>query len=166
MNKGLTAAAIIGGVSLFGYALYKYFTKQVDLLKQFNWKVLDFTLDTIDLKVLKGTIKFRFSSISDVELIINKFYLDVYVNGERVGYIEDVNTFIIPSNGYTDIAFAYTVNPQFIIKNVVDIVVFTTKAKDAIITFDGYAKIKSGFISATVPIKSDCSVKNLDCVMS
>lgn len=165
MKKGLTAAAIIGGVSLFGYALYKYFTRQVDLLKQFDWKVLDFTLDTLDLKVLKGTIKFRFSSISDVELIINKFYLDVYVNGERVGYIEDVNTFIIPARGYTDISFAYTVNPQFIIKNVVDIVVFTSKNNDAIITFDGYAKIKSGFINATVPIKSDCSVKNLDCVV-
>lgn len=163
MKKGLTAAAIIGGVSLFGYALYKYFTRQVDLLKQFEWKVLDFSLDTIDLKVIKGTIKFRFASISDVELIINKFYLDVYVNGERIGYIEDVNTFIIPANGYTDISFAYTLNPQFIIKNVVDIVAYTTRSKDAILTFDGYAKIKSGFISATVPIKSDCSVKNLEC---
>ena len=165
MSKGLTALAIIGGISLFGYTLYKYFTKQVDLLKQFNWKVLDFGLDTLDLKVIKGTIKFRFSSISDVELEINKFYLDVYANGERVGYIEDVNTFIIPAKGYTDIPFAYTINPQFIIKNIVDIVAYTSKQKDAIITFDGYVKIKSGFISATVPIKSDCSVKNLECIM-
>jgi LEA14-like dessication related protein len=165
MNKGLTAVAIIGGISLFGYGLYKYFTRQIDLLKQFNWKVLDFSLDTLDLKVIKGTIKFRFSSISDVELEINKFYLDVYANGERVGYIEDVNTFIIPAKGYTDIPFAYTINPQFIIKNIVDIIAYTTKQEDAIITFDGYIKIKSGFISATVPIKSDCSVKNLECVM-
>lgn len=165
MSKGITAAAIIGGVAVFGYSLYKYFTKQIELLKQFDYKVLDFTLDTIDLKTIKGIIKFRFSSIADVELTISEFYMDLYVNGERVGYIQDVNSFIIPANGYTDISFSYTLNPQYIIKNAIDIIAFTTRQKDAIIGFDGYAKVKSGFISATIPIKSDCSIKNLECTM-
>lgn len=165
MKKALTATAIVGGIAIFGYALYKYFAKQVDLLKEFNWKVLDFSLDVLDLQVIKGVIKFRFSSIADVELTISKFYLDVYINGDRVGYIEDVDTFIIPSKGYTDIPFSYTIDPQYVIKNIVDIIAYSTKRKDAIITFDGYAKISSGFISATVPIKSDCSVKNLECTI-
>jgi hypothetical protein len=47
----------------------------------------------------------------------------------------------------------------------VDIIAYSTKLKDAIITFDGYAQVKSGFISATIPIKSNCSVKNMGCVM-
>jgi LEA14-like dessication related protein len=163
MKKGLTALAIVGGISLFGYAIYRYFTKQIDLLQQFTWKVVDFTFDTADLKVIKGIIKFRFSSISDIELTISKFYLDVYVNGDRIGYVEDAQTFIIPARGYTDIPLAYTVNPQFILKNVVDIILTSTKLNDAIIGFDGYAQVKSGFISATVPIKSSCSAKNMEC---
>lgn len=163
MKKGLIALAIVGGISLFGYAIYRYFTKQIDLLKQFSWEVVDFTFDTADLKLIKGVIKFRFASISDIELTISKFYLDVYVNGDRIGYVEDSQTFIIPANGYTDISLAFTVNPQFIIKNVIDIILTSTKLNDAIISFDGYTQVKSGFISATVPIKSICSVKNMEC---
>jgi LEA14-like dessication related protein len=125
--------------------------------------VVDFTFDTADLKVIKGIIKFRFSSISDIELTVSKFYLDVYVNGDRIGYVEDPQTFIIPAKGYTDIPLAYTINPQFILKNVVDIILTSTKLNDAIIGFDGYAQVKSGFISATVPIKSSCSAKNMEC---
>lgn len=163
MKKGLTALAIVGGISLFGYTLYKYFTKQIDLLKQFTWKVVDFSFDTADLKVIKGVIKFRFTSVSDIELTITKFYLDVYVNGDRIGYVEDAQTFILPARGYTDIPLAYTVNPQFILKNVVDIILTSTKLNDTIVSFDGYTQVQSGFIKATVPIKSICSAKNMEC---
>lgn len=165
MKKALTALAVVGGMSVFGYAIYKYFVKQIDLLKQFTWKMIDFSVDTMDLQVVKGNIKFRFSSISDLEIIVSKFYLDLYINGERVGYVEDLNTFIIPARGYTDISLSYTLNPQLITKNVVDIILISTKLNDAVITFNGYAEIKSGFISATVPVKTACSVKNLDCSM-
>ncbi len=163
MKKGLTALAIVGGISLFGYTLYKYFTTQINLLKEFTWKVVDFTFDSADLKTIKGVITFRFGSIADLELVISEFYLDVYVNGDRVGYIQDAQTFIIPANGYTNIPLSYTINPQLVIKDLVDIILTTTKINDAVVTFDGYAKIKSGFISAPVKIKTDCSVKNREC---
>ena len=135
-------------------------------MKQFTYKVIDFTFDVADLQTIKGVLKFRFSSIADIELTIKKFYLDVYINGDRVGYVEDVNTFIIPAQGYTDIPFSYTIDPQYVIKNMVDIIAYSTKLKDAIITFDGYAQVKSGFISATIPIKSNCSVKNMECTLA
>jgi len=163
MKKGLTALAIVGGISLFGYALYRYFTKQIDLLSQFTWKVIDFSFDVADLTTIKGIIKFRFDSIADLELIVSRFYMDVFINGDRVGYIEDSQTFIIPAKGYTDIPLAYTINPQLVLKDVVDIILSSTKLNDAIVTFEGYAEVKSGFISATIPIKSNCSVKNREC---
>lgn len=165
MKKALTALAVIGGMSIFGFAIYKYFEKQIALLKQFTWKMIDFSVDTLDLQLIKGNIKFRFASTSDLEIVVSKFYLDLYVNDERVGYIEDTNTFIIPARGYTDIPFAYTLNPQLIIKNSVDIILLSTKLRDAVIKFNGYANIKSGFISTVVPVKTTCSVKNLDCTM-
>jgi hypothetical protein len=46
---------------------------------------------------------------------------------------------------------------------VVDIILTSSKLNDAIISFDGYAQVKSGFISATVPIKSICSAKKMEC---
>ena len=89
--------------------------------------------------------------------------MDFYVNGENVGYLEDFKPFIIPARGYNDITFGFTLNPQFVIHNIVDIIAIATKKKDAIVTLDGVVKIKSGFVKAAVPIKCNCSIKNMDC---
>ena len=101
-----------------------------------------------------------------MEITITKFYLDVYINGDRVGSIQDTNTFIIPAKGTTDIPLQFTIDPQYVLKNIVDIVSLSTKVKDAIISFYGYGQIKSGFISGTVPIKTDCSIRNMDCKLA
>lgn len=163
MKKALFATAVIGGVALVGYSIYQYFIKQVALLKQFTWKIVDLKLNVVDLTSVTGNITFRFTSIADLEITVTNFFLDVYVNGDRVGSIEDTNTFIIPSKGTTDIPFQFTIDPQYVLKNIVSIVSISTKMKDAIVSFTGFAQIKSGFISGTVPINTDCSIKNLDC---
>jgi len=163
MKKGLITIAILSGIGIFGYSIYNFYKKQADLLKQFKWKIIDFNLTDWSEDLIKGVISFRFESISDVEITINEFYLDLYFNGKKVGYIQDVSKFIIPAKGYNDIPFEFTLDPQFIIKGLVDIVAYATKQKDATITLDGYVNLKSGFIGATVPIKCNCSVANLDC---
>ena len=155
--------AVLGGLSMFGYGIYYYFKKQADLLKQFSYKIINLNFDTFELNLIKGTITFRFTSISDIELTVQDFLMKLYFNGEYVGYVEDVSAFLIPARGYNDIPFAFSINPQLIISDVTDIIAYAFQSKDGTITLDGYATVKSGFIKATLPIKFNCSVKNMDC---
>ncbi len=90
--------------------------------------------------------------------------MDLYFNGAKVGYIEDVSEFIIPAHGYNDIPFSFSIDPQFILSDIVDIIGIAFQSSDATITLDGYVSMKSGFISATLPIKCNCSLKTKDCV--
>jgi hypothetical protein len=168
MSKKLVVGGVIlGGVALIGFGIYKYFTKQVDLLKQFEYKVINFQINTLDPNLVKGTLTFRFTSISDLEFIINKFYMDFFFNGKNIGYIEDSvlenKPNIIPANGYSDITFDFTLNPQLVITNIADIIAFATSKKDGVIGLAGFVDVKSGFLSATVPINCTCNIKDFSC---
>ena len=163
MKKFVIGTLIVGGLGVFAYGIYNYFIKQANLLKQFDWKILTFSIDTLSLELVKGTITFRFTSISDIEFTIESFYLDFYVNGQKAGYITDITQFVIPARGYSDIPFEFTIDPQLIITDITDIIAYATKSKDAIITLDGYVQLSSGFVKATVPIKCNCSLTKMDC---
>jgi hypothetical protein len=163
MKKIWVGLLSIGGIGFIAYGLYSYFQKQAKLLRQFQWKLISFNLDDISLELVKGSVTIRFSSISDLEFTITEFILKVYINGTESGYVNDITQSIIPANGYSDIPIAFTINPQYLFTDASDILSYTLKQKDAIITLKGYVSVKSGFVSATLPIDCDCSIQKLDC---
>lgn len=155
--------AIFGGLGIIGFGLYRYFKRQYDLLTDFEWKVISLNFDQVNPNLLKGKIVFRFTNKSDIEITISKFYMDLYLNNKYIGWIEDKSEFVIPAKGFSDIPIGFSVNPQLIISNVLDIISLSTKLKDAIFSFDGAATVRSGFVSTSIKLKCDCSVKNYDC---
>lgn len=162
MTKGkVIGIAILSGVALFGFALYNYARRQAMLLENYTYKIVDFNLSTFDLKKIKGTISVMFGSQADIEVVVEQFYLDFYFNGKKVGYIEDTTPFVIPAKGSTVIPFNFTLNPQLVIGNAVDIVSYGLRQKDAAISVRGYGKLKSGFVKATLPISYDTTIKEI-----
>lgn len=155
--------AIFGGLGIIGFGLYRYFKRQYDLLTDFEWKVISLNFEQVNPNLLKGKIVFRFTNKSDIEITISKFYMDLYLNNKYIGWIEDKSEFVIPAKGFSDIPIGFSVNPQLIISNVLDIISLSTKLKDAIFSFDGAATVRSGFVSTSIKLKCDCSVKNYDC---
>ncbi len=166
MKKGLVIGGILTGLGVFGYALYRFYKKQFELIKQFEWKILQFKLDNVSLTNINGTIVFRFKSISDIEIVVKKFILDFYVNEVYVGWVEDTGLAegqVIPANGYNDLTFNFTINPQLVFRDVTEILAFIMKQNDERIQLKGYVQIESGFVKTTVQINCDCSMRNLEC---
>ena len=161
MNKKIITGAIIGGIALFGYSIYYYIKKQTELLKNFQWKILDFGIKQFDAQVIKGTLSVYFSSESDVEITIKQFLVNFYFNGVYVGYVEEQSKFVIPAKGSAIIPLEYTLNPQLIIGNITDIIAYATKEKDGNISIRGNASVKSGFISSSFPIEYDTKISEL-----
>ena len=159
----LRTAAILGGVVLIGGTIYAYFKRQYDLLTDFEWKVINIKFDSVSLTLLKGKIVFRFTNKSDIEITISNFYLDMYLNNTYIGWLQDTRAFVIPASGFNDIEFGFSLNPQLVIKNALDILSLGTRLKDAMFSFKGAITARSGFVKASVPIDCDCSVKNMDC---
>jgi hypothetical protein len=87
----------------------------------------------------------------------------MYLNNNYIGWIEDKSEFVIPAKGFSDIPIGFSINPQQIFKNIFDIISVGSRLKDAIFSFDGAVQVRSGFISTSVKLKCDCSIKNYDC---
>jgi hypothetical protein len=160
-TRNIVGLSILGGVGVFAYALYAYVKKQATLLESYDYKILDFKIGTFDLQAVKGEISILFTSNSDVEVLIQEFYLDFYFNSEKVGYLEDATSFVIPARGSAIIPLKYTLNPQLVLGNVTDIISYSFNQKDAAISVRGYARLKSGFIKATLPIEYNTTIKEI-----
>jgi hypothetical protein len=159
-------AIILGSFAVIAGGLIYYFKKQADLLYLFKYKILSITIDNFDPALITGNVTILFTSISNIEITINEFYLDFYFDGNKIGFIQDVTPFIVPAAsgsiaGSAQIPFAYSLNPQLVIGGTGDILAYTLRQKDAAISLRGYASVQSGFIKATVPVSYDTTVQKL-----
>lgn len=153
MTKSVKNILIIGGIVGVGYAIYRYFKKQIGLITNYDYKIIGVRIKKLTKNEVVFDIKTRFFNKSKIEATINKIYLNVLVEGYDVGYITENKPFIIPSEGSSDIDLQISANPQFVLKNALGILLGGVKRKDLKFTIDGYANIKSGFISTTLPVK-------------
>ncbi len=162
LKRTLVGVGILGGLGAFVYAFYAYAKKQAALLDNFTWKMMSLNFDSYDLQSVKGQVQILFTSQSDVEIQIQKFIMDFYFNGAQVGYVEDTTPFIVPARGTAPISFSFTLNPQLVFGNITDIISYAVQKNDAAISLRGFVSIKSGFVSATLPITYDST---LNCIL-
>lgn len=163
MNKKaiIITSAIVGGVGIFAYSIYRYIKVQTSLLKKFSYTILDFGIQQFDNQLIKGVLKVLFTNTSDVEIVIEEFYLDFYFDGNNVGYLTDTNRFVIPANGSAPISFEYNLNPQLIIGNLTDMFAYYIGENDAYIEIVGYVSVKSGFLRVTLPVSYGTMVSDM-----
>jgi hypothetical protein len=148
-----------GGLSLLGFGLYRYFKVQTKKLLDYDWKFSSIKINRLKLTELNATISILFTSKSDIEAKVNRLYLDIYINNKKLGYIIEDKVFVIPANGSANIPLTFSVNPQAIFKNLIDLSLGVAKDRDAMLKLDGFANIRSGFVSTTLPIKYETSIR-------
>ena len=150
---------IVGGLSVLGYGLYRYFKTQGDLLNKFTWKVSGFKIINLSLTELSANVDFLFTSVSDIEAKVEKLYLDLYINNVNVGFVSEDKSFIIPARGSSTIPIHVSINPKVVLSNLIDLTFGSAKNKDVMFKLNGFANVKSGFISTTLPITYETSIK-------
>lgn len=153
------ALLVIGGLSLLGFTIYKYFTYQLNLLKDYEWKISGFKIKKFSISEINIDLGILFTSKADLETEVRKIYLDLFLEGKNVGYVTEQKPFIVPAKGSHNIVLDISVNPKKVITNISDIVLNIGKRKDIKFKIDGYADIKSGIFKATLPIKYETTLK-------
>lgn len=153
------ALLIAGGIGVLGFGLYQYFRYQTKKLLEFTWKFSGIKVNKFNLNELNLVLTMRFFSKADIEAKINRLYLDLYLNNTKVGYVIEDKPFIIPARGSSDISLNISINPKYVLSNIIDLTLGSASQKDILFKFDGFANIKSGFISTTLPIKYETSLR-------
>ena len=159
--KYLKPALIISGLGVIGYALFRYYKKQIDFVKDIQYTVSGLKIVNIAKEDVTLEIFLKVYNASNVEAKITEIFLDVMMNGTKVGSINESNEFTIMPTQTTEVSYKFSFNPSLVIKNIVNILTLTVALKDVVIIADGYMKVKSSFLSTTVPFTYKNTLKNL-----
>jgi hypothetical protein len=150
---------ILGGLSVLGFGVYRYFKMQTELLKDFTWDFKGFKIKKFSFTEIAVEVSIVFRSKANIEAKITSLYLDGLLDGKNVGYVSQTDTFIIPAKGSATIPLFISLNPKSVINNIIELSLGVAKNKDVKLTLNGFAKVESGFLKTTLPIKFETSVK-------
>jgi len=159
--KYLKPALIISGLGVIGYALFRYYNKQIDFVKDIQYTISGLKIVNIAKEDVTLEIFLKVYNASNVEAKVTEIFLDVMMNGTKVGSINESSEFTIMPTKTTEVSYKFSFNPSLVIKNIVNILTLTVALKDVVIVADGYMKVKSGFLSTTIPFTYQNTLKNL-----
>jgi LEA14-like dessication related protein len=159
--KYLKPILVVSGLSIIGYALYNYYKKQIDFLKDISYKITGIRLVTISQGDVTIEVIMDVYNASNVEATITEIFLDFTMNGVKVGSINESQEFVILPTKTSQVRYNFIFNPSLVFKNIVNIATLTLSLKDVKFVADGYIKVKSSFLSTTVPFTYENTLKNL-----
>jgi LEA14-like dessication related protein len=159
--KYLKPALIISGLGIIGYALFRYYKRQIDFVKDIQYKISGLKIVNISKEDVTLELFLKVYNSSNVEAKVTEIFLDVMMNGVKVGAINESEEFTIKPTQTSDLSYKFSFNPSLVVKNVVNILTLTVALKDVVIQADGYMKVKSGFLSTTIPFTYQNTLKNL-----
>lgn len=145
--------AIIGGVALIIFAIARYLKVQAKLLDEITYKIVGFRLTNFQLTNITGEVTLQLTNISDVSIEINSIALDFNFNGKTVGYVESVNSFVLGAKSTVSTPLQFSLDATKVLSGPQDIILYTSNTQLATIELNGFASVKSGFISGVKPIK-------------
>lgn len=152
---------IVGGVGIIGYALYRYYLKQIGFLKEITYQVVGVRVRSVSTTNVSLDITTRIYNSSNVEATVKEMFLDFYVNNVKVGNVTEIKDIVVLPTKTTDISFNFSFNPSIIGKNLLDIISLSVAAKDVMFDLRGYIKVNSAFITTTIPFEYQNNFKSL-----
>jgi len=159
--KSLKPILIVTGIGVIAYAIYNYYKKQLDIIKNYDYKVTGLKIVSLQKNLISLDITTRITNYSNVEAVVKQLFLDVYINGVKVGNVDENKDVFVRGNGSSDFSFRFSFDPQVVLGNIVNIVTLSVGIKDVMIELDGYVKVESGVLKATVPFNYKNNLKNL-----
>ena len=161
MKKYLKPALLISGLGIISYALFRYYSKQVDFIKEISYKITGIRLVNITKGDVTIEVIMDIYNASNVEAKVTEIFLDFKMNDIKVGSINESEEFTIKPTKTSQVRYNFTFNPSLIVKNIVNIATITLSLKDVKFVADGFIKVKSSFISTTIPFAYENTLKNI-----
>lgn len=158
--KPIKVISIFAGLGLIGYAVYRYYMKQIDFIKDITYQVKGIKIREFSKKNISLDVTAQIFNASNVEATVTQMYLDVFINGVKVGKVNEIKDIVIKPKQSTIIDFNFAFDPTIIAKNIVDLITLSVSAKDVLIDIKGYIRVKSGFLSTPLPFEYQTNLKS------
>ena len=115
--KNQKSIFILGGLAIIGYSLFRYYRKQVDFLKDITYQIVGVGIRKLSLSEVTLDITSKIYNASNVEATVKEIYLDVMMNGIKVGSINEIKDILILPSQTSVVSFSFSFNPRLIGSN-------------------------------------------------
>lgn len=158
MSKGaiiLTVALVVlGGVGF-------YYFKEIQLIQNITYQLIGFNVSNLSESVSTVTLDLRLFSQSTIDAEVEALFLDVYLDNVKLGSVQQVAPFLIPARGYSDAQLLVNFSPALLVGDALNLLTGTALSGDMAVQVLGYAKIKSSFLTLTIPFTYSTTAKEL-----
>jgi LEA14-like dessication related protein len=153
----------LGLLGIAGVAGFWYYRKQVTVLQDsLDFKIIGFRLGDLTGAVSQVFLTLRIFSKSTLDADIQEVFADVYLDNMKIGNVQNLDKFILPAKGYSDVKLIVTFSPKQILADVVKLANSYLITKDLSIKAKGYIKIKlGGMFNITVPFDYATTMKEI-----
>lgn len=152
--------ALLAGLGLIGFAVYRYYKRQVKFLEDITYKVIGFKFRKLSIESVSVDITTRIFNASNIEATVKEMYLDAFINEVKIGNVNEVKDILILPQKSSDVTFNFTFDPRLVGANIVSILTGSVAAKDIIFDVKGFIKVKSGFLTLPLPFEYRNNLKS------
>jgi LEA14-like dessication related protein len=159
--KKLFPVLLVGGLGAIGLSLYRYYKKQVEFLKNIDYRVTGLKIVSIQKENVSLEITTIIYNASNIEAKIKQINLQLLLNGIPTGKIEEVRDILIAPNSSSELSFVSSFNPTIIGKNILNILTLSVALRDVDVSVVGDVKLQSAFVQATLPFQYRNNLKSI-----
>ncbi len=156
MKKAVIITSI---VLVVGGGAYYYYTRQINMLENLEYKGTGLQIITMTEDLVVVTLRLRITSKSTLEAVITDLNLDFYLNDIKLANVVDDKKIVIPAKGYSDVDLKISFSPKEIRQDFVTLASYFIQTSDANIKLNGYAKVKSAFITLRLPFEYETTLR-------
>lgn len=155
MNITKSKILFFSSVGLLVFGVGSYIVVQKKKLGENDFNFINIQFVSIDKNNVTLNVQVELINNSDINAVCNEFLLDVYLGTEKIGVLKKEEPFDFPARGSAIVDLTASFQTGYFASNIVDLVLDAVNNKGVKARLDGYARIKSGFISATIPISNE-----------
>jgi len=93
--KGLKAILVLSGLGVIGYAFYRYYSKQINFLADIQYQITGLQIVTLTADNVSIDVTSKIYNASNVEATVTEMYLDLLINGIKVGNVSEAKNILI-----------------------------------------------------------------------
>lgn len=158
----IITSVIAAGTGAGVFFVYKYYSNQVDGFKKMTYKLKSFQLGNYTAEQATVNMVLQIYNPTTFDAEVKDLYLDIKVNGQKLGYVQDNMPFTVLAKGYSpDINLNLTFSPKLLLGDIADLALAYLGSKDFTINLNGFIRVKSAFISLSVPFDYTTSLKQI-----
>jgi len=142
--KKIFIALGLGGLA---YGVYSYYMQQYQILENWKYRITGAFIKKLTPLNVEIQVDYEITNDSAISIVVTDYYFDLYLNGEKVGFIKNasINQRLEPNGGKSFFPMIFSIKTTAFLKGNV-LLGLLDSVKESTLKQKGYFGVKKGIL--------------------